>query len=114
MGKKVGLVTTAPASVVEHILPLVGLHSEDFDVVVCGSDISHGKPDPECYLTAFAAAGVTASQVAVFEDSPQGVTAAMRAGANLLVGVLPEYSAQELQECGVQVFITSFDEVKVG
>ena len=43
--------------------------------------VSRCKPDPEIYLTAAAALGLTAAECVVFEDAPAGIEAARRAGA---------------------------------
>jgi beta-phosphoglucomutase-like phosphatase (HAD superfamily) len=43
-------------------------------------DVQRTKPDPELYLAALHALGVTASQAFAVEDSPNGISAAKRAG----------------------------------
>jgi HAD superfamily hydrolase (TIGR01509 family) len=59
----------------------------DFDHVVTGCQVTHGKPHPEIFLTAAgrwaagaAAAAVDPARVLVFEDAPAGVLAARAAG----------------------------------
>lgn len=65
--------------VVAEILSGVGLDS-DFTVRICAEDVIHGKPDPEPFLKAAAALGVTPEKCLVFEDSPTGIAAAKAAG----------------------------------
>jgi len=48
------------------------------------SDVAHGKPAPDLFLHAAAAMGATPSRVAVIEDSPLGVEAAIAAGMTVL------------------------------
>jgi HAD superfamily hydrolase (TIGR01509 family) len=51
-----------------------------FDAIVTRDDVAHVKPDPELYLLALARLGLEAHEVVVFEDAPNGVLAAKRAG----------------------------------
>ena len=52
-----------------------------FDALVCGDQVTHGKPDPEIFLLAHAALGGGDPQTcAVFEDSRNGLVAAHAAG----------------------------------
>ena len=51
-----------------------------FDSVVCGDEVTHGKPDPEIFLTAARKAGVAPENCVVLEDSKFGIIAAKRAG----------------------------------
>jgi beta-phosphoglucomutase len=55
-------------------------HSECFDAKVTGSDVSRGKPDPEVFLKAADALGVSPQRCVVVEDAPAGLEAARRAG----------------------------------
>lgn len=50
------------------------------DLMVCGEDVSNGKPDPEIYLLALERAGCPAQNALAIEDSPQGAEAALAAG----------------------------------
>jgi HAD superfamily hydrolase (TIGR01509 family) len=51
-----------------------------FASVHCSDDVEVVKPDPALYLAALDALGVAAHEAVAFEDSPNGVTAATRAG----------------------------------
>jgi beta-phosphoglucomutase len=50
-----------------------------FDQTVNGSEVKHGKPDPEVFLLAARKLGLEPSRCAVVEDAPAGVEAARRA-----------------------------------
>jgi sugar-phosphatase len=58
------------------------------EVLVSADDVTHGKPDPEPYLTGASRLGLPAEDCTVFEDSAAGVAAARAAGARV-VGVGP-------------------------
>ena len=50
------------------------------DVLITADRVKQGKPDPEGYLAAAAALGLTARACIVVEDAPAGVEAARRGG----------------------------------
>lgn len=62
---------------------------------VNGSEVKHGKPDPEVFLLAARKLGVDPSRCAVVEDAVVGVQAARRAGM-LSIGLLGTASAEAL------------------
>ena len=51
-----------------------------FDVVRCIDDVPRPKPHPDLYLAAVKALAVAPEEAVAFEDSPNGITAAKRAG----------------------------------
>jgi HAD superfamily hydrolase (TIGR01509 family) len=55
-----------------------------FDAVVCGDDVTAGKPAPESHLRAAALLGADPQGCLVIEDSPTGVAAAEAAGMVVL------------------------------
>lgn len=75
---------------IEGVLESSGLR-ELFPVLVCLEDVQRGKPDPQGYLMARDALAVhvgrplPADQVLVFEDSEQGLRAAVAAGMPCIV-----------------------------
>lgn len=66
-----------------------------FDTIICADDVAHVKPDPELYQRAVAALDLLPHQAIAFEDAPNGLLAAQRAGLfsiavpNPLTGQLP-------------------------
>jgi beta-phosphoglucomutase len=81
----VGIASGAARREIETVLEASGLR-ELFPVLVCLEDVVHGKPDPEGYRVALeqlnrsAATPIDAAEVLVFEDSEQGLKAAVAAG----------------------------------
>jgi HAD superfamily hydrolase (TIGR01509 family) len=64
---------------------LLALPESSFDAVVCGDEVSHGKPHPEPYLRAAELLGLTAEETVAIEDSPTGAASAEAAGCQVLV-----------------------------
>ena len=56
-----------------------------FDAVVCGDEVTHGKPHPEAYLRAADLLGFAPEETLAIEDSPTGATSAEAAGCQVLV-----------------------------
>ncbi|AYK14666.1 MAG: HAD family hydrolase [Methanosarcina flavescens] len=54
--------------------------SNCFDVIITGSDLERGKPDPDPYLKALEMLDLTKNECIVIENAPLGITAAKRAG----------------------------------
>lgn len=73
------IVTSAPSRLCRLRLERDGL-GERFAAVVCGDDVSRGKPAPDGYLEALRRLAVPASRALAVEDSPAGVRAARSAG----------------------------------
>lgn len=81
------VVTSAPRALVLARLTAAGIPVPA--VVVTSEDVRAGKPAPDPYVVAAARLGLAASQCAVFEDSANGIAAALAACAGTVVGVGP-------------------------
>ncbi|HYO76420.1 MAG TPA: HAD family phosphatase [Thermoanaerobaculia bacterium] len=64
---------------IETILTRLGIR-DAFSLIVDGSEVINGKPDPEAYLVTARKLDVPPAECIVFEDSNVGVVAAKRAG----------------------------------
>ena len=73
-----------------------------FDAVVCGSDVSQGKPDPEVFLMGAQKLNLPASRCVVIEDAFAGIEAARRAGMKV-VGVATTHPLKELARCDLAI-----------
>jgi HAD superfamily hydrolase (TIGR01509 family) len=56
-----------------------------FDSVICGDMVTNGKPEPDIYITAANELGIPCDECAAFEDSPNGVLSAYRAGCQVIM-----------------------------
>jgi beta-phosphoglucomutase len=82
-GAKLGLATTAKAKNARAVLGYFGLESL-FDASIFGEDVTHGKPDPECYQKVMRQLDATPDTTLIFEDSLIGLEAARATGAHVL------------------------------
>ncbi len=78
-GWRVGLATGSIRREAELALRCLGIR-ERFGAVVAREDCGKGKPDPEPYLRAAGALGLSPRRCVVVEDAPGGVRAAKAAG----------------------------------
>jgi beta-phosphoglucomutase len=78
-GWRQAIASSAPRLNVEVMLRALHL-TLYFDAIVSSEDVTHGKPDPEVFLTAAARLGVPPSHAVVVEDAVAGIEAARRAG----------------------------------
>ncbi|MFN8344336.1 MAG: beta-phosphoglucomutase [Spirosomataceae bacterium] len=76
-GIKIGLgsVSKNAKPILEHI----GI-ADAFDVIIDGTKISKGKPDPEVFLKGAEELGMPPAECVVFEDAVAGIEAGRRAG----------------------------------
>ena len=78
LGIPIGMATTNDANVLRS-MERVAI-DELFDVIVCGTDISIGKDEPDIYLEAARRLGVACEDCLVFEDIVPGLLSAKRVG----------------------------------
>ena len=78
-GIPLAVTSSAVKADIEEILGRFALR-EVFTLIVDGSEVTRGKPDPEAYLLTAKKLGVDPRACVVFEDSSVGVRAAKAAG----------------------------------
>ena len=83
-GLKIGLASSSSREWVEGFLNKFGIR-EFFEVVKTSDDVRRVKPDPELYLYAVQDLGIKPSEALAFEDSKNGLTAAVKAGLNCVI-----------------------------
>lgn len=98
--------TSGPRENAELITQLLGVRSL-FRVMVAGLDVTGAKPDPAIFLEAARRLGLPPAECVVFEDSPAGVEAAIRAGA-YCVGVATSEPAEVLRAKGAHEAVEDF------
>jgi putative hydrolase of the HAD superfamily len=78
-GLALAVASSSERAWVEGHLTRLGLR-EHFSAIRCREDVPRVKPDPTLYRSALAAIGVAPEHAVAFEDSPNGVAAAVAAG----------------------------------
>lgn len=110
-GATMAITSSAVRSSIEMILETLGLRGA-FALIVDGSEVEHGKPDPEAYLLTAERLGVPPETCVVFEDSSVGVQAAKRAGMYCVAVRNPR--ALERQDLGgADLILDSFEQLDV-
>src|SRR5690606_25249928 len=104
-GIPLALATSAPKENAELITGRLGI-ARCFSAMVTGHEVKAAKPDPAIFLEAARRLGVPPSQCVVFEDSPAGVTAAVRAGARC-VALATSVPAEKLLAEGARLALRS-------
>lgn len=91
-GRRIAVATATDRERTEQYLSQVGVLGY-FDAFVCGDMVTHGKPDPEIYLTAADAVGMPPGDCMALEDSPNGILSAHSAGCRAVM--VPDLSAPD-------------------
>ena len=77
-GIKIVLASTASKKNLYNVLKYFELENF-FDIIICGEDVSKGKPDSEVYNIALKKLGITSDEALIFEDSEVGIQSAKNA-----------------------------------
>jgi HAD superfamily hydrolase (TIGR01509 family) len=110
-GITLAVTSSAVGSSIDAILRRFRLR-ELFALIVDGSAVVRGKPDPEAYLLTAERLGVGAGECVVFEDSEVGVASAKAAGMKC-IAVRNPHAQQRQNLDAADAVVASFDEVKV-
>lgn len=94
-GIKLAIASSASIHDIDFILERI--HVRDyFDVIVDGSQVSNGKPNPDIFLKAAAHLQTAPQDCFVFEDSIAGIKAGNAAGMKV-IGITTGNTAEQLQ-----------------
>jgi beta-phosphoglucomutase len=102
----VALATSGPVENVDMVLDGLRLRPH-FSAVVTAAEVRRGKPDPEVFLKAAAGLGLLPERCVVFEDSPSGIVAALRAGCRC-VALATTLSPVELEKLSPHRIVPDF------
>lgn len=102
--------SSTPRGNLDALFAATGLNAF-FDAVVCGTDVTHGKPDPEVFLKGAALLGLAPHRCIVIEDAFAGIEAA-RSGGMKVVGVATTNPLSSLIESGdCDLVVESLEEI---
>jgi HAD superfamily hydrolase (TIGR01509 family) len=108
MGLKLGVASSSTRDWVGGHLDRLGILGR-FDCVRCRDDVTSAKPAPDLYLAVLDCLGVSPSEAVAIEDSPNGVTAAKRAG--MLCVAIPNTITEKLDLSHADLLLRSLSEV---
>jgi HAD superfamily hydrolase (TIGR01509 family) len=83
-----GLASGSPYRLIDAVFDNVGWHGV-FDEIISTDDLPRGKPAPDVYLEIARRLGVKPDEVAIFEDSENGIRAGAAAGVRVIA--VPSY-----------------------
>lgn len=107
LGLHRGVASSSSCGWVEGWLERRGIR-ELVEVVVARDDVTNVKPDPELFLLAARRLGVAPGRSVVFEDSPNGMRAALAAGMGCVA--VPNALTRPLERPDVDLVLESLDE----
>ena len=90
-GLKLAVCTSSNRAYATKILKRFSLYPL-FDLLVCGDEITHSKPDPEIYLRGAKKLGISAKECLVIEDSYNGIAAGKSAEMYVLAAKVSRIS----------------------
>jgi sugar-phosphatase len=74
------------------------------ETLICFDDVTHGKPDPECFALGARRLSVDPTACVVLEDAPAGITAGRAAGMSV-IAMRTTHSDEELLAAGATFVI---------
>jgi HAD superfamily hydrolase (TIGR01509 family) len=110
LGLRLAVASSSPHRWVDGHLARLGL-TDFFEAVKCSDDVARTKPEPELYLSALDALGVSPLEAIALEDSPNGVKAARRAG--LFVVAIPNPVTAQLTFEGESLRLASMADLSL-
>jgi beta-phosphoglucomutase len=108
-GIRTAIATTAIAKNRDFALETLGLEGK-FEIILGDEHVTHGKPNPEIYLSTAKELGVSPAECIVLEDSPPGVEAGKAAGM-VVIGILSSHAAEELNQA--DYVVEHFNQIKL-
>lgn len=110
LGLKIGVASSSTGEWVRGHLARLGI-LQSFDCLRCRDDVANVKPEPDLYVAVLECLGVPASDAIAIEDSPNGITAAKRAGLRCVA--IPNAITAQLDLSQADVILGSLAEVSL-
>ncbi len=83
-----------------------------FSSIICGDEVSRGKPDPEMYIKTLSNLKVNKNECIIFEDSIEGIEAARNADIKV-IGVTSSQSSEKLKSVGAFKTINDYTKISI-
>jgi beta-phosphoglucomutase family hydrolase len=92
---KMAVASSSPRAMIDLVLRKLEMENY-FEAIVCGDDISNGKPAPDIFLQAAERINTAPGECVVIEDSTHGVAGALDAGMTCVGFANPNSGNQDL------------------
>ena len=102
LGLKLGLASSGSRDWAEGQLKRLGLF-DVFDCVRTRETVEHAKPEPDLFLSALEGLGASPAEAIAFEDSPNGIESAKRAGLFCVAVTNPITQAQDVSKADLRL-----------
>ncbi len=102
MGLQLGIASSSPCKWVMGHLEERGIR-DHFECVLAADDVTVTKPNPSLYTNVLRCLNVNAHQAIAFEDSPNGILAAKRAGLYCVAVPNPLTRQLQIEEADLQI-----------
>jgi HAD superfamily hydrolase (TIGR01509 family) len=112
LGLKLAIASSSPHAWVDTHASRLGI-LQYFEVIICADDVGAGrtKPNPDLFLMALNQLQIQKNEAVVFEDSPNGVKAANRAG--IFVIAVPNQLTATLNLDGANIVMKSLADLRL-
>ena len=107
----IGLASNAIRKNVTLTLNELGVY-DLFDSIICGDEVSNGKPNPEMFNSTLERFGLKKENCLIFEDSIEGVSGAIRSGISV-IGVMSSSSEDILKKAGCFKTIDDYKDLDI-
>ena len=97
------IVATSSARARADIILKTATIYQYFDDMICGDEVTCGKPHPEIFLTACEKLGITPQEALVLEDSEAGITAAHAGNIDVICVPDMKYPDEEFANKTVKI-----------
>jgi HAD superfamily hydrolase (TIGR01509 family) len=108
LGLHIGIASSSPESWVHSNLEHLGL-KHHFEKIICRDHVKKIKPDPELFLRCAQELGLSIDEAIIFEDSPNGILAANRAGIYCVA--VPNLLTRQLNVSHANLVLDQIDQV---
>jgi len=107
-GLKLAVASSSSRSWVAGHLKRLDLY-QYFDTILCMEDVPQVKPAPDLFLAALSGLGLKPQEAIVFEDSPNGISAAQTAGIYSIA--IPNLVSRQLDLSHANLILNRIDEI---
>ncbi|MDZ5712774.1 HAD-IA family hydrolase [Jeotgalibacillus haloalkalitolerans] len=111
LGMNIALASSSSKSWIDQHMEQLDIR-QYFDFICTADDVEHVKPEPDLYLKVLNHFNIRSDEAVVFEDSPNGALAAIRAGIRCVAVPNPTTESMKFDP-GIVLRLTSKEEMSL-